>query len=105
MQREAKTVAAMIRIYCRHHHGGKKKLCRECAELLEYADERLKHCPFQKKKSTCGKCTVHCYKPGMRKKMREVMRYVGPRIMLHHPIKGIMHTLDGLRKTPKLHKK
>ena len=98
MNREASTIKAMIRIYCHHHHGTKEKLCRDCDQLLRYAFVRLKNCPFQEKKTTCGKCPIHCYKPEMRQKIKEVMRYVGPRMMLHHPIMGLMHTLDGFRK-------
>jgi hypothetical protein len=33
MTREKKTVEAMINIYCKKHHCGKNKLCRECQEL------------------------------------------------------------------------
>ncbi|MBW1792406.1 MAG: nitrous oxide-stimulated promoter family protein [Deltaproteobacteria bacterium] len=99
IQREASTIEAMIRIYCRHHHGTNSELCKECDLLLQYALVRLKKCPFQEKKTTCGKCPIHCYKPGMRKKIQEVMRYVGPRMVLHHPIMGIMHIVDGFRKS------
>ncbi|MCK5195912.1 MAG: nitrous oxide-stimulated promoter family protein [Desulfobulbaceae bacterium] len=105
MKREASTIEAMIRIYCRDHHGTSESLCKECDQLLQYAFARLKNCPFQEKKTTCGKCPIHCYKPGMRKKIREVMRYAGPRMLLHHPIMGIMHTLDGFRKPSQKSKK
>ena len=30
---------------------------------------RLDKCPFKEKKSTCGKCKVHCYRPDMREKI------------------------------------
>ncbi len=101
MERERKTVAKMIGIYCHDHHEVKKEgLCSECQELLEYARLRLKHCPFQEKKATCGNCRRHCYKPGMRERIRSVMRYAGPRMIWHHPLMAIMHLLDGLRKGP-----
>jgi hypothetical protein len=94
--RELKTVRAMIRIYCKAHHRS-SDLCEHCAELLEYAERRLSNCPFQEQKPTCGKCTVHCYKPEMRKKIIEVMRFSGPRMMLHHPILAIAHLSDEKR--------
>jgi hypothetical protein len=82
MKREKKTVECMIGIYCRDHHhaegeypAGVYKLCQKCRELLEYARYRLKNCPFQENKTTCGNCPIHCYKPKMREKIREVMRY------------------------------
>lgn len=100
MQREAETVEIMVRRYCRDKHHSKNILCGECEELLSYAFKRLSKCPFQENKTTCGKCPVHCYKPGMRKKIREVMGYVGPRMILTNPIMSVQHVIDGLRKEP-----
>ena len=98
LQREAHTVAAMIRHYCRDHHHTPDRLCADCAELLAYARRRLTRCPFQERKTTCGKCPVHCYAPAMRERIREVMRYAGPRMLFSHPLLALMHLLDGLRK-------
>ena len=98
LQREARTVAAMIRRYCRDRHHTTDGLCPECAELLAYARRRLARCPFQERKTTCGKCPVHCYAPAMRERIREVMRYAGPRMLLSHPLMALRHLLDGLRK-------
>ena len=100
MKREQKTVENMIGIFCRDHHQKEGELCHECRELVEYARFRLENCPFQENKTTCGNCPIHCYKPGMRKKIRDVMRYSGPRIILHHPLLAIGHMIDGLRKKP-----
>lgn len=100
MQREEATVTMMIHRYCRDKHTGTNELCSECQELLEYARKRLKHCPFQENKTTCGNCKVHCYKPGMRDKIKDVMRYVGPRMILSNPIMALQHVIDGLRKEP-----
>ena len=38
------------------------------------ADARLDRCPFRDEKPTCSNCLVHCYKPDMRERIREVMR-------------------------------
>ena len=105
MQREAATVEIMIRKYCLEKHLGSGELCTDCRELLEYARKRLAHCPFQENKTTCGKCPVHCYKPDMRRRIRDVMRYVGPRLILPHPLLSLRHVLDGLRKEPLGYKK
>jgi hypothetical protein len=99
INRECKTVAVMIALYCRKHHGG-NELCSECKKLLEYAEGRLANCPFQDAKTTCTKCPVHCYKPTMREKIRTVMRYSGPRMIYRHPALAIFHLLDGRRKEP-----
>ena len=101
MRREAQTVETMIRRYCRDHHQKATGLCPECQQLLVYAHKRLQHCPFQEKKSTCGKCTVHCYAPGQRARIQAVMRYAGPRMLFSHPFMALMHFVDGLRKPRK----
>lgn len=104
--RERVTIEKMARLYCSEvHHSPRGALCDECTELIRYADERLRRCPFQEKKSTCAKCTVHCYKPVMRERVRAMMRYAGPRMLTHHPVLAIQHLLDGLRKAPSLEKK
>lgn len=105
MKRERKTIEYMINIYCRDHHHSTGMLCDECQELLEYARFRLKHCPFQENKTTCGNCPIHCYKPKMKVKVREVMGYSGPRMTWHHPLLAIGHMIDGLRKEPGPRKK
>jgi len=100
IERENKTAAVMISLYCRKHHSI-DKLCSDCEQLKKYAAERLKKCPFQESKPTCGKCAVHCYKPDMRERIREVMRYSGPRMFFSHPIMAIQHFIDSRRKTPR----
>jgi hypothetical protein len=67
-KRERKTVENMIGIYCRDHHYIEEGLCFECHELAEYARLRLQNCPFQENKTTCGNCSIHCYKPKMKEK-------------------------------------
>ena len=100
MDRHGKTIVAMLRIYCKDHHSTSDGLCSECMELRDYAEQRLLHSPFQPKKPPCSKCPVHCYKPAMRERIREVMRYAGPRMLGKHPVMAVRHLLDGLRKPP-----
>lgn len=101
MQREEETVTVMIHRYCRDKHAqAENSLCPDCQELLDYARKRLQYCPFQEGKTTCGKCKVHCYKPDMRTRIKEVMRYVGPRLILTNPLMSLQHVLDGLRREP-----
>ena len=99
MKRERQTVRQMISLYCRKQHATSKgALCDQCRELLDYAMLRLDRCPFQEGKTTCGNCRIHCYKPVMREKIREVMGFSGPRMIFHHPLLAIGHMIDGLRK-------
>lgn len=98
IEEEKKTVKQMIGIYCHGHNHTKEGLCEDCSELLEYAFVRLDHCKFGEKKTTCKKCPIHCYKPAMKEKMREIMRYAGPRMMWHHPISAIKHLIREIKK-------
>ena len=91
--REKETVSLMIRLYCRKKHGG-KTLCTDCAALDAYARQRSDKCPFMETKTFCSNCKVHCYKNDMREKIREVMRFSGPRMIFHHPIMAIRHVIE-----------
>jgi len=103
MVREKTTISHMIALYCKAHHGTNNGvLCSSCQQFKEYAFLRLDKCPFQDKKSTCGKCTVQCYKPEMKQQAREIMSYSGPRLLLHHPLLALHHLWDKRRKAPVL---
>jgi len=97
--REFKTIAAMLRLYCRAHHSpASKGLCPDCAALHDYARRRLERCVFGDAKPTCANCKVHCYSASMRKRARQVMRWAGPRMLLRHPVLALYHLLDGRRR-------
>lgn len=91
-QYELKVIATMVKMYCRAKHGG--SLCADCDALISYCEQRISHCPLGEAKSTCRLCTIHCYAPEYRQRVREVMRYAGPRMMLHHPLMAIRHLLS-----------
>lgn len=80
-QKEQRVVEEMIRLYCRKNHieydkttGG---MCPVCQELSDYARLRSQKCPFMEEKTFCANCKVHCYKPEMRERIRQVMRFSG----------------------------
>lgn len=98
IESERLTLAAMIRLYCRgqRHSAAKRKaegLCADCQALLDYAFGRLERCPFGEAKGPCSSCHIHCYCPEMRTRIRTVMRYAGPRMLLHHPLLTLRHYL------------
>ncbi|MBD1569693.1 MULTISPECIES: nitrous oxide-stimulated promoter family protein [Aliivibrio] len=93
---EFKTVSAMIEIYCKKNHHS-ETLCEECQQLMDYAEVRLDRCPYGENKPTCNTCPIHCYKPEPKEQMRLVMRFSGPRMLLHHPILAIRHLLSEKR--------
>ena len=102
LKQEYKTMETMIRMYCKKFHSCDKNLCQECSDLLKYAEERLNNCKFGENKPTCDTCTIHCYKPDMREKVREAMRYAGPRMIYKHPIMGFRHLFRKMKKKENL---
>lgn len=102
LEQEHKTIETMIQMYCKNCHKTDDELCQDCSDLLKYAEERLKKCRFGENKPTCDTCTVHCYKPDMREKIRTVMRYAGPRMIYTHPIMGFRHLFKKMKKKENL---
>ncbi|MCL1063268.1 nitrous oxide-stimulated promoter family protein [Shewanella benthica] len=100
--REYQTIAAMVEIYCKAHKHNAKPVseCQECQDFLVYAHTKLDRCPYGQDKPTCNKCPVHCYKPLMKEKAREIMVFAGPRMLLPHPIMAIRHLLSGRDTVP-----
>lgn len=97
-RREMRTVRSMIAIYCRAQHGTRRgELCAECRELSDYVDARIERCPVIDTKTFCSSCEVHCYSPAKRTKIREVMRFAGPRMLFYDPIGALRHVADTLR--------
>ena len=102
-EQEKEIVSLMIAIYCRKKHGG-KELCSECAALEAYARQRSDKCPFMETKTFCSNCKVHCYKKDMREKIREVMRFSGPRMIFHHPTLAIRHVIETKKEKRRMEK-
>ena len=98
LKKERKTIAIMIEMFCFAHHGTSGgQLCATCMNLQDYAEERLDRCPFGENKGACSKCKIHCYKPEMRKRVTEVMRYAGPKMIARHPLLAVDHLLKTVR--------
>ena len=91
IENEKRVIKLMIEIYCYKKHKCSDGLCEECSELLEYANFRLSKCPFGDNKSTCSKCKIHCYKKDMKEKVKKVMKFSGPRLLIYKPIELIRH--------------
>ncbi len=100
--REKRTVDVMIGMYCRAHHQAPDGVCEECIALERYASGQVDRCPFGNDKPTCLNCAVHCYEDSKRERIREVMRFSGPRMLLRHPYLSVMHLMDGRRRSDRL---
>ena len=122
LEREKRIVVEMIALYCRancdHANGAEPcvrvrggavecvidTLCPSCAELARYACERSDRCPYQETKTFCVNCSTHCYRPEMRERIREVMRFSGPRMIFHHPVAAIRHVVETRAEQRRLRK-
>ncbi len=79
-QRDLAVLTRFIGVFCQNKHAQSRQadggLCHECSDLLEYATDRLAHCPMDPKPK-CKDCPAHCYKPQYRQRIREVMKFSG----------------------------
>ena len=98
IEEEKAVVEQMIRLYCRKSEGH-GELCPSCRELLDYAHRRLDRCRYGEDKPTCKKCPTHCYRPEMKERIRTVMRWAGPRMIIYHPLASIRHLLREIQFT------
>lgn len=103
--REQCVLEEMIWLYCRKQHpeqnGPGGVCCSDCQALLDYAKSRSQKCPFMEEKTFCSNCKVHCYKPEMRQRIRQVMAFSGPRMLLYHPGMAIWHLVCRLQNKRK----
>jgi hypothetical protein len=110
--KDLKVLADFIAVYCREHHreepkgpfaikderllkvlGGKNlELCNGCSRLLNHGTAKLLLCPYDPKPA-CRKCETHCYAPGYREKIREVMKFSGPYMVRHGRLHMMLHYL------------
>lgn len=93
IEREKHVVSRMISLYCRHRLKA-KDMPEEYKLLIDYAHRRLDHCKYGEHKTACKKCPIHCYAPRQRELMRDVMRWMGPRMIIYSPLEAIRHILN-----------
>ena len=101
-EREKLVVSQMIAVYCAGHHNRTERtatafcgeaVCPACEELDRFAVLRTQKCRKMETKTSCKNCEHHCYPPAMEQRIRDVMRYAGPRMLYKHPIAAIRHML------------
>jgi hypothetical protein len=106
--KDLKVLALFTAVHCRSRHDTEKAplevgepglqglgmerfhLCGECREFLDYAFARRLRCPLDPK-PTCKHCHVHCYRPGHREKVREIMRFSGRHLILRGRLDLLWH--------------
>jgi len=107
-KKDLKVLALFTATYCRARHAGSKEplaadapdlqglgleglpLCSECREFLDYAFVRRRKCPLDPKPA-CKHCHLHCYRPGHREKVREIMRFSGRHLILRGRLDLLWH--------------
>lgn len=89
---EKRIVEYMIGLYCRKNHHT-DDLCPDCETLKNYALDRLTKCPLGEDKPACKDCQIHCYKADMKNKIREVMHFSGPRMIIYYPLDYVKHLI------------
>ncbi|UCG83069.1 MAG: nitrous oxide-stimulated promoter family protein [Dehalococcoidia bacterium] len=110
--KDLKVLADFIGVYCREHHREETKapfavkderllrvlgdrnleLCHDCSRLLNHGTAKLLLCPYDPKPA-CRKCETHCYAPGYREKIRQVMRFSGPYMVKRGRLDMMLHYL------------
>ncbi len=107
--KDLKILALFTDVYCRAHHRAERSplgaghdlgqrvlrrraFCSDCREFLRYAFERRIHCPLDPK-PTCKHCHIHCYRPGHRERVREIMRFSGKHLMRRGRLDLLWHYL------------
>lgn len=93
IEREKRIVRKMIELYC-HHRLKQDTMPEEYQRLADFACHRLDHCKYGEHKTACKDCPTHCYAPKEREQIREVMRWVGPRMPLYSLKETLRHLLD-----------
>lgn len=93
-EKHKETITRLIHLYCEKKHQSGKNLCDECRDLLDYAHLRLEKCLYGNDKPECKHCPVHCYKPDKREQIKQVMRFVGPRLMFYDPVMFIKYMIN-----------
>jgi hypothetical protein len=109
-RKDLKVLALFTSVYCGSRHRGhraqldsaaqsrhrlpidKYPVCAECADFLAYACERRLRCPLEEKPS-CKHCKVHCFRPGHREKVREIMRFSGRHLIWRGRLDLLWHYL------------
>lgn len=76
---------------CRGHHHTAAAPCPECQQLIDYCTSRIARCPREAEKTFYSVCPHPCYRPKQRERIREVMRWSGPHMLLVHPTVVVRH--------------
>jgi hypothetical protein len=109
-EKDSIILANFVAVFCREKHRDRAKgvftagdarlqrrldkrnitLCQDCQKLLTHGVAKLLQCPYDPK-PMCKKCPTHCYAPGYRERVREVMRFSGLYLVKHGRLDMVLH--------------
>jgi hypothetical protein len=109
-RRDLRVLGRFTDLYCRHHHGGETRkpfaledldprvifgrrlprLCPACSVMLSHGIVKRLRCPMDPK-PMCKECACPCYGAAHRARVREVMRFSGPRMILRGRLDYLWH--------------
>lgn len=96
VDREKVTILTMIKMYCDRFHKTDGELCSDCLELSEYAMDCVSLCPYSENKPVCGRCPSNCFQKDSYARITAIMGYVGPRMLIRHPMLTVRHVIDAI---------
>ncbi len=97
-QDEKRLISEMIAYYCQKKHGSAAGRPWEgCLKTEGYAHPRLGPRPVTGDKNLFSPCAGHRYAPRRGGRIREVMRYSGPHMLIRHPLLVVRHALTGMQ--------
>ncbi len=112
-KKDIEVLSNFVSIFCRENHPLETKdtfcikdarlrraldsqellLCPDCRKLLNHGIAKLLLCPYDPK-PMCKKCQTHCYAPGYRERIREVMKFSGLYLIKHGRLDLMVHYLS-----------
>ena len=98
LSEEYEIVCEMIDLY---HRTNDRFSDGEISDLRAYIRRELSSCIHGSSKPFCSYCKIHCCEPTMREKIRDIMKFSGPRFIFYRPgmsIKHLLHKSSLIRK-------
>ncbi|MGN1361014.1 MAG: nitrous oxide-stimulated promoter family protein [Eggerthellaceae bacterium] len=100
IQRDLRTLQAIGSIYCGAHHAGRPKdstgMCPECSETILLTHDRAANCPYDHQ-GNCQDCTLKCNRGDQQQRIKAIMAYAAPRMLVRHPLMTLEYLAKKLR--------
>ncbi|MDO4501664.1 MAG: nitrous oxide-stimulated promoter family protein [Coriobacteriia bacterium] len=99
--RDLRTLQAIGSIYCRAHHADQPKdqagMCPECAATIAFTHDRAASCP-NGHQGNCQDCSIKCNRGDQQQRIKAIMAYAAPRMLVRHPLMTLEYLGKKMRK-------